>query len=187
VLAFLSLIAARIATNKLYIQFTTEMGHMDETQRASVNRMLQIFREKITTHSRMNFSDCSLSNIQFLADLDNKMDRIECSLIEETEIPILMQFLASPRPDGKQRVLKIYWIKYLELAQKLFDAIKEVHMFRMNYKWQTKVYFSGIAIMSCIAQCLFFILVDFRLFVNLFHYRLYSLQAYLLYPLRGSA
>jgi hypothetical protein len=68
-----------------------------------------------------------LSNIQFLPDVDNKLKRIFCYGIEESDIPILMQFLASPRADLQQRVIKIYFrLRELPMAQKMLDAIKEV-------------------------------------------------------------
>jgi hypothetical protein len=55
------------------------------------------------------------------------MKRIYCHGIEELDIPILMQFLASPRADGQQRVMKMhFWDEELPVAQKLMDAIKEV-------------------------------------------------------------
>jgi hypothetical protein len=120
VLAFFSLIAARITADKLRIQFTTAIGHMDENQLDSVNRLLQIFS---TTISSMHFVDC-LSNIQFLPDLDTEIERIDGHGIVESDIPILIQFLASPRPDGKLLVIKIY--RCVPLAQKLLEAIKEV-------------------------------------------------------------
>jgi hypothetical protein len=45
----------------------------------------------------------------------------------ESNIPILMQFLASPRADGQQRVIYIHLSEEEEhLVQKILDAIKEV-------------------------------------------------------------
>jgi hypothetical protein len=76
VLAFFSLIASRITTNKVRIQFRTELRNIDENQLACVNRLLQIFREKIATIPSMHF-DCNLSSLQFLADADNKMKTIK--------------------------------------------------------------------------------------------------------------
>jgi hypothetical protein len=41
--------------------------------------------------------------------MDNKMKRIESfGGIEEADIPILMAFLTSPRPDGQQRVMNMH-------------------------------------------------------------------------------
>jgi hypothetical protein len=99
---------------------------LDENQIASLNQLLHLFKEKITTMPRIYFSNC-LSNIQFVPNADNKVDIIDCFGIEESDIPILMHFLASPRADGKQRVMKMhFWEGQLPVAQKLLDAIKEV-------------------------------------------------------------
>jgi hypothetical protein len=128
VVAFLSLIAPHIATttNKLQIHFTKNMSNVGENQLGSVNRLFHLLREKITTIHSIGFY-YSFSNIQFMPDVDNGMEIIFCYGIEESDIPILMKFLASPRPDGQQRVMKIYFqLGELALAQKLLDAIKEV-------------------------------------------------------------
>jgi hypothetical protein len=73
---------------------------------ACVNLFLHLCREKITTISSFSFI-CCLPIIQFQPDVDNKMKRINCYSIEEPDIPILMQFLASKRADGQQRVIQI--------------------------------------------------------------------------------
>jgi hypothetical protein len=102
---------------------------LDENQVASVNQLLQIFREQIPTN-RGTYFDCSLSNIPFLPNVDNKIKRIDCFGIEESDIPILMAFLASPRADRQQRVMDMY-IRYdqLSVVPKLLDAIKEAWKF----------------------------------------------------------
>jgi hypothetical protein len=101
-----------------------KMSDLDENQVASVNQLLQICREKITTMPSIQLWD-NLSSIQLLPDLDNKMKIIDCYGIQEWDIPILMGFLASPRADGQQRVMHmLFW--FGTTAQKLLDAIKEV-------------------------------------------------------------
>jgi hypothetical protein len=126
VLAFISLIAPHITTN-VRICFTNKLSHLDENQLASLNQLLQIIRDKMTTIRRINFSNC-LSNIQFVPYVDNKMNSIGFCGVEESDIPILMQFLASPRPDGEQQVIKIYFRgeNQFLVTQKLLDAIIEV-------------------------------------------------------------
>jgi hypothetical protein len=100
-----------------------KMSHLDENQVASVNQLLQLCRKKIATNCSIKFY--YLSNIQFLPDVDNKMKRIDCFGIEESNIPILIKFFASPRADGQQRVIHIDFL--LGVArQKFLDAIKEV-------------------------------------------------------------
>jgi hypothetical protein len=126
VLAFFSLIAPRIATSKVGIDMEMQMSDLDNDQRAPVNQLLQLFREKITTPHSIYFNRC-LSNIQFLPDVDNKLDRIDCCGIEESDIPILVEFLASPRPDVQQRVMRIHFCdEQLPAAQTFLDAIKAV-------------------------------------------------------------
>jgi hypothetical protein len=126
VLAFLSLIAGRITTNKVAINFTMKMIDLYENQVAFVNGLLQMFRERLTTIHSIHFSS-GLSSIQFLPDVDNKMENIHCIGMEESEIPSLMALLASPRADGKQRVMKILiGSRELAMAQNLLDALKEV-------------------------------------------------------------
>jgi hypothetical protein len=52
---------------------------------------------------------------------------LQLSFKEESNIPILMQFLASSRADGQQRVIYIHLSKEEEhLAQKILDSIKKV-------------------------------------------------------------
>jgi hypothetical protein len=103
-----------------------QMNDMDGNQVASVNQLLHIFREKLTTLPIIHFWRC-LSNIQFLPDVDNKMKRIDYGRFEELDIPKLIGLLASPRADGQQRVIIIHILfVQLSVAQKLLDAIKEV-------------------------------------------------------------
>jgi hypothetical protein len=99
-----------------------KMSHLDEHQVASVNQLLQLCKEKITTIHIIYFTN-SLSNLQFLPDADNNLKIIGGFGIEESNIPLLMGFLASPRADGQQRVMKM---RFLPEPAKLLDAIKEV-------------------------------------------------------------
>jgi hypothetical protein len=147
-MTFLSLIAPRITANQVAITFAMKMNHLDENQVTSVNQLLQLCREKIATISSIFFIRC-LSNIQFLPDVDNKMKIINCYGIEESTIPILMHFLASPRADGQQRVMKMYFgaPEELPMAQKLLDAVKEVGK---KFIWH-------------VPQSVFYVLQEFRI------------------------
>jgi hypothetical protein len=76
-------------------------------------------------------SSFNLSDLQHFPDMDNQMRLIELSFNKgESDIPILMQFLVSPRGDGQQRVIYIHLFEIEEevehLAQKILDAIKKV-------------------------------------------------------------
>jgi hypothetical protein len=132
VFAFLSLIAPRIATSKIGIMnnFPMKPSHMEhEKQLASVNQLLQLFKEKIATIQKIVLYSGFFRNMQFLRDVDNKMERMVCSAVNELDIPILTEFLASPRADGQQRVMKLEFDRYTSpgVVQKLLDAIKKVY------------------------------------------------------------
>jgi hypothetical protein len=104
----------------------TKISHLDENRRASVNRLFQIFREEMTTIPSIRLWQY-LSNIKFLPDLDNRMMRIDCDEAEEWDIPTLLQFMASSRADGQQRVIRMaFGFRKFPVARKLLDAIKEV-------------------------------------------------------------
>jgi hypothetical protein len=140
VMAFLSLIASRITNVR--IELTEKMSHLDENGLATaVNQLLQLCRETIPTISSIFFAGC-MSNIQFLADVDNKMGRIQIDCYgmqstADTDIPILMQLLASPRADGQQRVISMhFWLRQLTVAQKFLDEIKKVCKFGVNPKYR---------------------------------------------------
>jgi hypothetical protein len=128
VFAFLSLIAPRITASNVGIGicFRMKLSHMDEKQRASVNQLLQLLKEKIATIHCVLFHS-GLPNIQFLPNVDNKMERLVCLRVQESDIPILTEFLASPRADGQQRVMKLSFCQAeLPVVLKLLDAIREV-------------------------------------------------------------
>jgi hypothetical protein len=58
----------------------------------------------------------------------NKMRAINFYLFEESAIPNLIKFLAIPRPDGLQQVVKIKFrpARQHQLAQKIMENIKQV-------------------------------------------------------------
>jgi hypothetical protein len=100
-----------------------EMSNLDEIQHGFVNQFLQISREKVP-NMRSSFY---LSDFKHFPDMDNQMQWIELLFKGESNIPILIKFLASPRADGQQRVIYIHLSEEEEdLAQKILDAIKNV-------------------------------------------------------------
>jgi hypothetical protein len=99
-----------------------EMSNLDEMQHGLVNQFFQICRDKLS-NMRSSFY---LSAKQHFPDMDNKMRLIELSFKEESNIPILIHFLASPRADGQQRMIYIHLFEEEHLAQKILDAIKKV-------------------------------------------------------------
>jgi hypothetical protein len=82
-----------------------------------------MFREGASNvHLELN---CSMANIESLSDLDNKMQKIKFDNIYESDIPLLIKMLASPRPDGQQRVIRVPF-QDNQSTQKMLDAIKKV-------------------------------------------------------------
>jgi hypothetical protein len=66
-----------------------------------------------------------LSNIQYLPDIDNKLQKIYL-YPKVLDIPMLMKMLASPRPDGQQRVI---YMQHKHFPRKMLKAIKEVYKY----------------------------------------------------------
>jgi hypothetical protein len=60
-----------------------------------------------------------------MPELDNELERIHLRISMEWDLPILMKYLASPRADGRQRVVLIK-LDTTELGPKMVDAIKNV-------------------------------------------------------------
>jgi hypothetical protein len=124
VLAFIKIITPHLTG--VYLEFQTmQMENLDKQQRGFMNQLLKIFQEEkatilITMHTR-------LDNIQFLPDMDNKTQKVDLNVNADTDIPLLINWLATPRLDGQQRVIWLsFWLD--ELAMKMVDAIKQVDM-----------------------------------------------------------
>jgi hypothetical protein len=98
---------------------------LDAKQRALLDQLLNKFRDELP-NTKLNVSCCPSSNIQYLADFDNKMTSISMCLKQASEIPILMKMLALPRPDGQQRVIDISSEGVLILE--FIKTIKEVKL-----------------------------------------------------------
>jgi hypothetical protein len=126
VLAFFKLISHRIAENPISIHFSNmKMHKMGEQQRASVNQFLEIFREE-KSPAAIRQLNCRLANIQYIPHVDNQMTRLYSEAYEESDIPHLMTMLASPRPDGQQRVMCLNISGSGDLKKEILKAIKKV-------------------------------------------------------------
>jgi hypothetical protein len=124
VLAFIKLIAPHL--NGINIDFLMEMKDLDEQQCGFINQMLEIFREEKSPNALICVQT-SMGNIQFLPDMDNKTLAIDLDIDAATDIPLLIEWLATLRPDGQQRVI---WINGNDqLAMEMVDAIKQVENF----------------------------------------------------------
>jgi hypothetical protein len=122
VLAFFTNIASCMSASEIQINLLSGLNKFDEQQLLSVNRLLKTF----PIHGNLCIN-CAVVNIKCLQDVEDKMLPIYFLRIEEeSDIPILMELLASPRPDGQQRVVCPYFPKE-DLQQKLVAAIKKVH------------------------------------------------------------
>jgi hypothetical protein len=102
-----------------------EMHKMGEQQRASVNQLLQTFRdEKSPTAIRQ--LNCRLASIQYIPHVDNQMTRLYTAADENLDIPHLIEMLAIARPDGKQRVMCLNISGNGDLKKEILKAIKKV-------------------------------------------------------------
>jgi hypothetical protein len=125
VLKFFEIICSRVFTNKVSIQFDTKMKRLDKKQCALVNQLLQKFSVKELPN--IHRITISLDNCPYLQDVDNKTRLVYMFVNEVSDIPILMESLAAPRPDGQQRVLALSIDDYegQQLVAKLLEAIKK--------------------------------------------------------------
>jgi hypothetical protein len=96
-----------------------------------VNQLLHIFSEE---YPEPNLH-VQCSTIKYLQDMDNKMKTIRFYLIkEDSDIPLLMNMLKTPRADGKQHVVILDHFREKFPPQKMLNAIKQVfQMFFFNF------------------------------------------------------
>jgi hypothetical protein len=119
VLAFIKLIAPSLTELYISIGPLVKMKNLDEQKRGFIKQLFELFREKLTT------SYTYLDNIPFLQDMDNKTRQILLELSADTDIPLLMNWLATSRLDGKQRLIWLFF-ESDQLATKMVDALKQV-------------------------------------------------------------
>jgi hypothetical protein len=129
VLAFFKLIAPHLTGVDIDIGFTTlmKMENLDEQQRGfiNINQLFEIFRGDLIRIST-NFD-----NLPFLPpDISNTL---ELDVDADTDIPLLMNLLATPRPDGQQRVIGLV-ISEPELTMEMVDAIEQVETSFSHFK-----------------------------------------------------
>jgi hypothetical protein len=99
---------------------------LNAKQTASMNQLLAMFRDQF---ANTIFSvECTLASVPYFHGLDNKMEGIYLTVKEESDIQLLMQMLASPRADGKQRAIVLAFELKPELAQEMLDTIKRVKL-----------------------------------------------------------
>jgi hypothetical protein len=99
---------------------------LNAKQTASVNQLLHIFKEQFP-HIVLSV-ECTMASVPYFHGLDNKMQGIYLTIKGESDIPLLMQMLATPRADGKQRAVLLAFELKPELAQEMLDTIKRVKL-----------------------------------------------------------
>jgi hypothetical protein len=119
VLAFIKVIAPHLTELHIGIGSLIKMANLGDQKRSFINQLHDLFREKLIVIGT------SLDNIQFLQDVDNKTRRIHLGLSANTDIRKLMNWLATPRPDGKQRVIWLFF-ESDQLAMEMVDTLKQV-------------------------------------------------------------
>jgi hypothetical protein len=65
--------------------------------------------------------------MQNVKDMDNGMEAIHLTYLGESDIPMLMQMLATPRVDGQQRVIQLQNFQDENLAVNIVSSIKRVN------------------------------------------------------------
>jgi hypothetical protein len=84
-----------------------DFGALNAKQCALLDQLLNIFRDGLPENKLHGYCCPPMPNIQYLPHIDNKMQFIRLALEQESDIPILIKMLASPRPDGRQRVIEM--------------------------------------------------------------------------------
>jgi hypothetical protein len=127
VLAFIKIIAPRLTGIYMYFVMAMDVGYMDAQQRGHMNQLLQIFREEKPPNALLAIFTM-LDNIPYLPDLDNKTRQLKLGVNADMDMQLLMKMLATPRPDGQQRVIRLFFLGNgnYQSAMKMLDTIKQV-------------------------------------------------------------
>jgi hypothetical protein len=120
VLAFINVIAPLLTKTGVHLDFLIHIETLDGQQRGLVNQLVQIFREDLIRI----FTE--MANIPLLPDMDNQKNQLYLLNVDaDTDIPLLMNMLATPHPSGKQRVIHLF-VETYQLVMNMLDAIKQV-------------------------------------------------------------
>jgi hypothetical protein len=104
----------------------------DAKQCALLDQLLNKFKDGMEEDQLRGFYRPMPMRIQYLPDINNKLPVINLHLEQASAIPTLLQMLASPRPDGRQRVIYVPGRIQPYLAPRLIPAIKEVKTSILN-------------------------------------------------------
>jgi hypothetical protein len=83
-----------------------------------------LFKKRLPTMSAIYFCQ-GFFPIQYVPQLDSELERIHLEITMECDFQFLMKFLASPRADGRQRVVHIKFDRF-ESGPKMVEVIKNV-------------------------------------------------------------
>jgi hypothetical protein len=123
VLAFFAHIIPCLAKSGVKIFLHSHSNKSDAKQYALLDQLLNILGDGLPKNKL--YSDVPNIHNPYLLDMYNKMKQIILSLNDYTDIPVLMKILASPRPDGQQRVIYVpSQVRYMTWV--MLKAIKEV-------------------------------------------------------------
>jgi hypothetical protein len=120
-MAFFTHILPCLAKNGVSISFNSIWSNAKQC--ALLDQLLNKFKDGLP-ENKLHTYCYPMPLIQYLPDIDNKMPIICLDLKQESDIPLLEKMLASPRPDGQQRVIGIIGGKNLVCV--LIRTIKEV-------------------------------------------------------------
>jgi hypothetical protein len=123
VLAFIKIIAPHLTKTGVHLEYVMPMENLDAQQRDFINQLIKIFREDLIRIF------IKLANIQFLPNMDNQKRQLYMLNFDaDTDIPLLMNMLATPHPTGQQRVIWLFIDEY-GLERTMLDAIRQVQFY----------------------------------------------------------
>jgi hypothetical protein len=112
---------------RIRIDFSRHLNLLNDGRhkQALVDQLFTIFRNASKNDLKLL---CPFENLmQNVKDMDNGMEAIHLTYFGESDIPMLMQMLATRRADGQQRVIQLQNFQNQNLAEKIVASIKRVN------------------------------------------------------------
>jgi hypothetical protein len=128
VVAFITYILPCLALAESGVSIFVNFDGSNAKQCALLDQLLNKIKDGLPDDKLHRFA-CPMPAIQYLPNFDNKRPMISLYLGNgiEAHVPILMKMLASPRPDGRQRVIYTdIWHESMVLM--LIRTIQEVKL-----------------------------------------------------------
>jgi hypothetical protein len=96
-----------------------------QQKQALVDQLFTIFRNASKNDLKLL---CPFKNLmENVKDMDNEVEAIHLTYLGESDIPMLMQMLATRRADGQQRVIQLQYFQNENLAENIVASIKKVN------------------------------------------------------------